>query len=211
DEVRVLGRDLCAIESLTFEADLLDHPRRRLARGVLPDAPGRGQREGLARLLLLEALLDVLLDLAERSAMKTQPAADQHGARREVERAVREGARVGLEFAERAVRVEEVGGADEVADAAVRRAGVHGQGAADRRRNPDQALEAPQVERRALANQRGQAGPRSGHGLLAVELGTPQAAFELEHDAAHAAVAHEQVVAAADDDDRGLLALGEEE
>src|SRR5262249_28838374 len=157
DEVRVLGRDLCAIESLALEADLLDHPRRRLARRVLPDAPGRSQRQGLARLLLLEALLDVLLDLAERPTMETQSAADQHGARRKVERAVRKGAGVGLEVAERAVGVEEVRGADEVADAAVRRAGVHGEGAADRRRNSDQALEAAQVERRPLANERREA------------------------------------------------------
>src|SRR5436309_1577733 len=184
DEVGVLGRDLGAVEALALEADLLDHSRRGLARRVLPDASGRGQRQRLARLLLLEPLLDVFLDLAQRPAVQTQPAADQHGTRREVERAIREGARVGLELAQRA---------------------------ADRRRNPDQTLEAAQVERGPLADERGEAGPGPGHGLLAVELGAPEAAFELEHDAAHAAVAHEQVVAAADDDDRKLLALGEEE
>src|SRR6058998_373140 len=209
DEVGVLGRDLGAVEALALEADLLDHSRRGLARRVLPDASGRGQRQRLARLLLLEPLLDVFLDLAQRPAVQTQPAADQHGTRREVERAIREGARVGLELAQRAVGIEEVGCTDEVADATVGRAGVHRQRAADRRRNPDQTLEAAQVERGPLADERGEAGP--GPGLLAVELGAPEAAFELEHDAAHAAVAHEQVVADADDDDRKLLALGEEE
>src|SRR6266550_1815460 len=211
DEVGVLGRDLGAVEALALEADLLDHSRRGLARRVLPDASGRGQRQRLARLLLLEPLLDVFLDLAQRPAVQTQPAADQHGTRREVERAIREGARVGLELAQRAVGIEEVGRTDEVADATVGRAGVHRQRAADRRRNPDQTLEAAQVERGPLADERGEAGPGPGHGLLAVELGAPEAALELEHDAAHAAVAHEQVVAAADDDDRKLLALGEEE
>src|SRR5437667_165332 len=211
DEVGVLGRDLGAVEALALEADLLDHSRRGLARRVLPDASGRGQRQRLARLLLLEPLLDVFLDLAQRPAVQTQPAADQHGTRREVERAIREGARVGLELAQRAVGIEEVGCTDEVADATVGRAGVHRQRAADRRRNPDQTLEAAQVERGPLADERGEAGPGPGHGLLAVELGAPEAAFELEHDAAHAAVAHEQVVAAADDDDRELLPLGEGE
>src|SRR5437867_4206951 len=100
DEVGVLGRDLGAVEALALEADLLDHSRRGLARRVLPDASGRGQRQRLARLLLLEPLLDVFLDLAQRPAVQTQPAADQHGTRREVERAIREGARVGLELAQ---------------------------------------------------------------------------------------------------------------
>src|SRR2546427_224907 len=169
DEVGVLGRDLGAVEALALEADLLDHSRRGLARRVLPDASGRGQRQRLARLLLLEPLLDVFLDLAQRPAVQTQPAADQHGTRREVERAIREGARVGLELAQRAVGIEEVGRTDEVADATVGRAGVHRQRAADRRRNPDQTLEAAQVERGPLADERGEAGPGPGHGLLAVE------------------------------------------
>src|SRR2546425_1259188 len=47
--------------------------------------------------------------------------------------------------------------------------------------------------------------------LLAVDLRAPQAAFELEGDAAHAAVADEQVVAAADDDDGQLLAVRKEQ
>src|SRR3989449_5469936 len=162
DEVGVLGRDLGAVEALALEADLLDHSRRGLARRVLPDASGRGQRQRLARLLLLEPLLDVFLDLAQRPAVQTQPAADQHGTRREVERAIREGARVGLELAQRAVGIEEVGCTDEVADATVGRAGVHRQRAADCRRNPDQTLEAAQVERGPLADERVEAGPGPG-------------------------------------------------
>src|ERR1700687_1202858 len=44
---------------------------------------------------------------------------------------------------------------------------------------------------------------------LAVKLGAAEAALELEHPAADAAVADQQVVAAADDVDRELLALRE--
>ncbi len=44
-----------------------------------------------------------------------------------------------------------------------------------------------------------------------MELGAPEAALETQDDAAHAAVLHQQVVAAADHRDRQLLALGEHE
>src|SRR4030095_9466451 len=69
DEVHVLGRDLRAVEALAAEPHLLDHPARRLSRGVLPHAAGGGQGEGLARLLLLEPHLDVALDLGETPAV----------------------------------------------------------------------------------------------------------------------------------------------
>src|SRR5213593_802670 len=109
DEVRVLGRDLGPVEALALEADLLDHPRRGLAGRVLPDATGRGQSQGLAGLLVLEALLDVLLDLAERPAVKTQPAPHEHGAGGKGECRVREGPRVRFDPPGRAVGIEEIG------------------------------------------------------------------------------------------------------
>src|SRR6202022_3012113 len=62
-----------------------------------------------------------------------------------------------------------------------------------------QALDAAQVQGGRLADQGGEAHPRAGHRLLPVELGAPEAALELEHHAADAAVADQQVVAAADD------------
>src|SRR6266478_3880212 len=63
DEVGVLGRDLGAIEPLALQADLLDQTTRHLTRGVFPDAAGGGEGEGLRRLLDLEALLHLFLDL----------------------------------------------------------------------------------------------------------------------------------------------------
>jgi len=107
--------------------------------------------------------------------------------------------------------MQEVHGADEVADVAVRGAGVHRERAADRGRDAHQRLDAAQIERRRLADERGQAHASARHRLLAVELGAPEAALELEHHAAHAAVADQQVVAAAEDGDGQLLALGEEQ
>ena len=66
-----------------------------------------------------------------------------------------------------------------------------------------------QVQRRRLADQRGEAHAGAGHRLLAVELGAAEAALELEHDPADAAVADEQVVAAADHLDGQPLLLRE--
>ena len=53
--------------------------------------------------------------------------------------------------------MQEVHGADEVADPPSGVPGVHGQGAADRGGDADQALDAAQVDRRRLADQRGEA------------------------------------------------------
>ena len=102
--------------------------------------------------------------------------------------------------------MEEVHPAHEIADGAVGGAGVHGQGAADGGGNAHQR---PEIEGGRLADQRRQAhaGPR--HRLLAVELRAAQAAFQLEHHAADAAVLDHQVVAAPDDGHRQLLELGE--
>src|SRR5438874_4578421 len=211
DEVGVLGRDLRAVDPLALEPALLDEPGRDLALRVLPDAAGRRERERLGRLLLLQAYLDVFLDLADRSAREAEPAADQHRARRRMEGAEGERAGGGLELAERAVRVQKVHRAHEVADPAVRRARVHGERAADRGRDPDQAFDAAEVRRRRLADERREAHDGARGRLLAVELGAPQAALEAQHDAADAAVLHEQVVAAADHRHGQLLAVGEEQ
>src|SRR5213078_563375 len=102
-----------------LEPALLDQPCGDVAWRVLPDATRRREGEGLGGLLLLQADLDVLLDLGERSAREPQAAADEHGAGRRVEGLVGEGARRRLELAERAVRVEEVDRAHEIADPAV--------------------------------------------------------------------------------------------
>src|SRR2546422_3079515 len=50
---------------------LFRSPPREVAGRVLPDAARRGQGQGLRRLLHLEPLLDVLLDLLERSEEHT--------------------------------------------------------------------------------------------------------------------------------------------
>ena len=141
--------------------------------------------------------------------MQPEPAAHDHCARREIERAAREGARRRLELPERSVGMEKVRGADGVGDDAVGAAGVHGERAADRRRNAGQPLDAAEIQRRRFADQRRQAGAGAGHGLLALELDASQTAVEPQHDAAQPAIRDEQVVAAADDDDGKLLAVRE--
>src|SRR4030095_5613065 len=82
-------------------------------------------------------------------------------------------------------------------------------GPADGRGNADEALDAAQVEGRRLSDQSGQAHARARHGLLAVAVGAAESNFPLEHDAAEAAVAREQVVPTPEDLDGKLLALGE--
>src|SRR5256714_7736431 len=208
DEVGVLGRDLGAVDPLAAQAGLLDQPRGQITRRVLPDEPRGGERQRLRRLLLLQPRADLLLDFRQRPSVELHQAADQHGAGRQVEGAIAEGAG-GLELAERAIGVQEVDGAHEVADPAVDSAGIHRERAADGRGNADQALDAAQIEGGRLADQRRKRDAGAGQRLLAVELGAAQAALELEDDAVHAAVAHEQVVAAADDGHRQLLAVGE--
>src|SRR2546426_9658123 len=81
DEVRVLGGDLRAVDPLALEPALLDQPPGHVGRRILPDAPRRREGERLRGLLLLQADLDVLLDLGERSTREPQAAADEHGAR----------------------------------------------------------------------------------------------------------------------------------
>src|SRR5213593_4082 len=208
DEVGVLGRDLGAVDALAPQAGLLDQARGQLARGILPDEARGGQRQRLRGLLLLEPRTDLLLDVRQRAAVQLQPAADEDGARRQVKRAVTEGARR-LELAERAVGMQVVDGAHEVADPAVDGAGVHRQRAADGGRDADEALDAAEVQRGRLADERRERHAGAGQRLLAVELRAAEAALELEDDAADPAVAHEEIVAAADDGHRQLLAIGE--
>src|SRR5438270_445200 len=208
DEVGVLGRDLRAIDALAAQPGLLDEPRGQLAGGIFPDEAGGGQRQRLRGLLLLEPCPDLLLDLRQRPAVELQPAADEHRARRQAKRAIAELAR-GLELAERAVGVEVVDGAHEVADPAVGGARVHRQRAADGGRDADEALDAAEVEGGRLADERGETHARARQRLLAVVFGAAETALELEHHAANTAVAHHEVVAAADDGHRQLLALGE--
>src|SRR5882672_9006416 len=208
DEVGVLGGDLRAIDALAAQPGLLDEPRGQVAGGIFPDEAGGGQRQRLRGLLLLEPCADLLLDLGQRPAVELQPAADEHRARRQVKGAIAERAR-GLELAERAVGVEVVDGAHEIADPAVGGACVHRQRAADGGRDADEALDAAEVEGGRLADERGDTHARTRQRLLAVVFGAAEAALELEDHAANAAVAHHEVVAAADDGHRQLLALGE--
>src|SRR5882762_1858828 len=196
DEVGVLGGDLRAIDALAAQPGLLDEPRGQVAGRIFPDEAGGGQRQRLRGLLLLEPCADLFLDLGQRPAVELQPAADEHRAR-------------GLELAERAVGVEVVDGAHEIADRAVGGAGVHRQRAADGGRDADEALDAAEVEGGRLADERGETHARTRQRLLAVVFGAAEAALELEDHAANAAVAHHEVVAAADDGHRQLLALGE--
>ena len=143
--------------------------------------------------------------------MESKATADQHGAGWRVEVPVRERARRRLELAERAVRVQVVHGADEIADPPVGRPGVHGQGAADRGGDSDETLDAAEIEGGRLPDERRERHPGAGDGLLTVELGAPEAALEAQDDPAQPAILHQQIVAAADHRDRQLLALGEHE
>src|SRR5256886_4836100 len=208
DEVGVLGRDLRAVDPLAAQAGLLDEPRGQVARGILPDEAGRGQRQRLRGLLLLEPRPDLFLDLGQRPSVQLQPAADEDRALRQVERAVAEGAR-GLELAERSVGAQEVHGCDEAADPAVGGSRIHGQGSTDGGGNSEETFDPTQIEGGRFSDQCGETDARAGQRLLAVELRAPEAALELEHHAADAAVAHHEVVAAADDGHRQLLAVGE--
>src|SRR5207247_11109839 len=79
EEVGVLGRDLGAVDPLALETDVFDEAPGGLPGGVLPDTARGGQRQRLGGLLPLEPLLDVLLDLGERPAVKLEPTADEHG------------------------------------------------------------------------------------------------------------------------------------
>src|SRR5262245_17821306 len=209
DEVGVLGGDLGAVVALALESHLLDEAPRRVPGRVLPHAARGGQSEGLVHLLFLEPLLDVLLDVGGGAPVQAEPRPDEHGAGRRRKHAVAEGARPRLELAHGAVGVEEVDSRDEVPDEAVGRPRVHRHRPADGGGDADEALDAAEVEGRRLADEPGQAHARARHGLLAVEVGAPEAALELEHNAAEAAVAREQVVAAAHDFDGKLLALRE--
>src|SRR5689334_15773262 len=125
-----------------------------------------------------------------------------------MECAVAEGARW-LELAERPVRVQVIDRAHEIADPAVGRSRVHGERAADRGGDSDQALDPAEIQRGGLADQRRERYAGARQGFFAVKLRATETALELEDDAANAAVADEQVVAATDDGDRQLLAIGE--
>src|SRR6266403_1961966 len=80
---------------------------------------------------------------------------------------------------------------------------------AERARGLELAERAVGVEGGCLADERGETHARTRQRLLAVVLGAAEAALELEDHAANAAVAYHEVVAAADDGHRQLLALGE--
>src|SRR6266566_6291083 len=95
---------------------------------------------------------------------------------RQVERAVAEGAR-GLELAERSVRVQEVHGADEIADPAVGGSRIHGQGSTDGGGNADETFDPTQIEGGRFSDQCGETDARAGQRLLAVELRAPEAAL----------------------------------
>src|SRR2546422_1556288 len=185
DEVGVLGRDLRAVDPLAAQAGLLDEPRGQVARGILPDEARRGERQRLRGLLLLEPRPDLFLDLGQRPSVQLQPAADEDRAARQVERAVAEGAG-GLELAERSVRVQEVHGADEIADPAVGGSRIHGQGSTDGGGNADETFDPTQIEGGRFSDQCGETHARAGQRLLAAELPAPAAALELLHHAAAA-------------------------
>src|SRR5262245_46504416 len=145
DEVGVLGRNLGAVDPFAAQPGLLDQSRGQIARRILPDEAGGGQGQRLRGLLLLEARADLFRDLGQRPALQPQPAADEHGAGRQVERPVAEGAGW-LELAERAVGMQIVDGTHEVSDPAIGPARVHGQRAADGGWDTDQALDATEIE-----------------------------------------------------------------
>src|SRR5262245_15844874 len=208
DEVGVLGRDLGTADPLAAQADLLDQLARRDALRTLPHEARRGESQRLGRALVPEPLLQLAMNLGDRPALQAQAAPDEHGPRRRLERVVAERPGAGFELPERAIGMEKVDGAHEVADAAVLAAGVHGQGAADVGGDPDEALDSPEVEGRRLPDEPGQAGPGAGHGLLALKLRAAQAAIELEGHSAHASIAHQEVVASPDHGHAKLVALG---
>src|SRR5262245_52655285 len=80
DEVRLLGRNLGAADTLAAHARFLEQALGGIAGRVLEAWSRRSQRERLRGLLLLEALADVALDLRERPAREPEPAADDDGA-----------------------------------------------------------------------------------------------------------------------------------
>src|SRR6266852_5948875 len=82
-------------------------------------------------------------------------------------------------------------------------------GTPDGRGNSHQALDPAEVQGGRLPDQGGETYPGARHGLLAIEVGAPKATLELEHHATDAAVADQEVIAAAHDLDGQLLALGE--
>src|SRR2546422_6720652 len=75
DEVGVLGRDLRAVDPLAAQAGLLDEPRGQVARGILPDEAGRGERQRLRGLFCLSrALISFWIsDSGRRCSCSRQP------------------------------------------------------------------------------------------------------------------------------------------
>ena len=93
-----------------------------------------------------------------------------------------------------------------ILDLAAMRARVHAQRAADRARHAAQEREAvdPRLRRR-LGHGRVERGGAGDHAMVRRRLDRAEsAAAEADHDAAHAAVAHDEVGADADDGDGNL-------
>ena len=107
--------------------------------------------------------------------------------------------------------MEEVDGRDEVADRSVGRAGVHGEGAPDCRRDPHQALDAAQIPRGRFSDQRRERHSRPHDGLVLPDVDVGEGAVELHDETADAAIPDEEIVTAADHLDGEPLAGGERE
>src|SRR5262249_59070118 len=102
------------VQPLALEPDLREEPAGRLSRGVLPHAARGREGERLGRLLVLEALLHLLLDLRLRTPVEVQARPHEHRARGHREGAIAEGAVARLEPAERAIAIEKVSAATEL-------------------------------------------------------------------------------------------------
>src|SRR5262249_60867772 len=104
---------------------------------------------------------------------------------------------------------EEAGGGGGVGGGACGGGGVGRARAPPRRGNARHVFEAPQPERRCLADEGGQRHAAAHRHFVASELGAPENALELDHHGLQAAVGDEHVVAAADHHHGQVLVLGE--
>ena len=208
DQVGGLRRDLGAVHALAAQAHGLDETCRAIARRVLPDVARSGQGEGLRLLPHLQSVLQGLLDSHGGTALELEPAAHDDAALRQIE-ALPARRSAGPVLAHRPVGVHEVDGGAVLEERAFRRLGFGSQSASDRGGNARQVLEAAQALRGGFSDEGGERHARPHGHLVAGELRAAEDALQLHHHGLQAAIGNEQVVAAADDDEREVFLLGE--
>ena len=142
--------------------------------------------------------------------MELQPAAHDDASRGQIEgRPGGPATRVML--AHRPVGMQEVDGLAVLDERPLRSARLGGQRSADGGGNARKELEAAQTHGRCLSDECGERHPGSHDDLVTGELGTAEDALQFHHNGGQATVGDEQIVTAAEHDERQVLLLGKGE